>query len=504
MPLKLVRFESALESKGLRWIHQPILCAILVAAIAFFSLWGIALKRGFPQPRVQDEFSYLLAADTVSHGRLTNPTPPFAAHFESPHVLVHPTYMSKYPPGQGAALAIGQLLTAQPIVGVWLSTAAAAVAIYWMLLSFVSRPWALLGGVMAALNLRLLDWGEVYWGGAVAVLGGAILLGAASRWRREPLASSGALMAAGLLILAFSRPFEGLMLALPIVGMATLKAASRQAFRQALPAAAVLLAGAALMGYFNFRVTRHILRMPAVEYARQFDVFPKFWFLPAREPPVYRDDVLKRVHTEWERGDYDRLRSFAGFVRISAARVGHLLLMNAQPIVLLLPLAAGAIWLDGWLWAVLGTFVLGMLAESWFLPHYAAPVVPLMMLMMILGLRRLGGGVALVCVVAFLVGVILHLSAAPPPARFGRADLIAATPSLQSGKNLILVRYGLGHLLDDEWVYNGANIESQQIIWARSLGGPADAKLLGYFHDRQAWLLEVGDKELRLNKYAAP
>jgi IS66 C-terminal element len=106
-----------------------------------------------PIPLIHDEKSYLLAADTYAHGRLTNPTPPAWRHFESYHDLLQPTYMSKYPPAQGLFLAVGEVLFGSPFAGVIITSALMCSALCWLLQAVVPPNWSLIGGLIGVIRL---------------------------------------------------------------------------------------------------------------------------------------------------------------------------------------------------------------------------------------------------------------------------------------------------------------------------------------------------------------
>jgi hypothetical protein len=99
---------------------------LVVFLLSIFGRIALLPLEPFPPPRVQDEFSYLLASETFAHGRLTNPTPPQWHHFEAFHVLLRPTYMSKYGPAPPLFMAFSEFFLGTPRFGVLLSMALAA------------------------------------------------------------------------------------------------------------------------------------------------------------------------------------------------------------------------------------------------------------------------------------------------------------------------------------------------------------------------------------------
>ena len=127
-------------------------CILLAAAIPLLGRLILLTIQPIPVPATGDEFSYLLAADTFASGRLTNPTPPMWEHFETFHELMRPTYMSVYPPAQGALLAVGKILFGHPWWAVWASIGVMCAALTWMLQAWLPLRWALLGGVLAGLQ----------------------------------------------------------------------------------------------------------------------------------------------------------------------------------------------------------------------------------------------------------------------------------------------------------------------------------------------------------------
>jgi hypothetical protein len=497
---------------------------VLVFLLALAGSAAPSLVRPLPEPGCHDEFSYLLAADTFAHGRLTNPPHPLWMHFESIHVLQQPTYMAKYPPAQGLVLAVGMVLWGHAIVGVWLSVALACAALCWMLQAWVPQRWALLGGVLAALGMATTYWAQGYWGGAVAAGGGALVFGALRRLVRAGRWRHGLLLGLGLAILANSRPYEGLVASLPVSAVLAAWAwRQRPAWRPTvavlLPCGLVLALTGAWMAWYNIRVTGDPLRTPYQAHDAAYAAAPLFLWQPALDHlPSYHHPSMHEYYAVWELSHFLRKRLALGLNASALTRVWVFFKFFIGPVFLLPVLVLCRHGRDRWTGfaALTCALVLLALTQTLYLhPHYAAPITGLVLVLIVQGLRQLWGwewrgrpaGRLLVQGTVALQILWLGLFVAEGfwrgPPEFSRAPVIAQLQGL-AGRHLVVIRYGPRHDCHNEWVYNAADIDGSPIVWAREMRPAENRRLLDYFKDRRAWLLEVDAGPAPLRPYPRP
>jgi hypothetical protein len=474
---------------------------------------GLAISlANWPLPRVHDEFSYLLAADTFAHGRLANPMHPMWEHLESFHIIVQPTYASKYPPGQGLALAVGQLLTGEPTAALWLLSGVAAAATYWMLLGCTTSRYAILGSLLWAAHPGIqLSWGQSYWGGTLAYIGGAMVFGAAIRMQRRSEVGDAVAMAGGAVILAVTRPYEGFVFCLATGAWvcwrwARTKRPDGKAFvwKLALPMAVVLGAGVASLGAYNRAATGSPLTFPYAVHEEQYGQSPMFVGGTVKPRPAYRHAQFDDLHSKWELSFYQRQATPRDWLLVKTAVTWIGATFFVTPLIAIAAMA-GRPWRRS---RATPAVVVGLityaatLAVVWFNPHYWAPFAPLLFVIAAVGLRsidyygrvrlngwRLAPMIVGLQITLFAVAAVKY-AMTPPPAWAAQRAAIAEQLELSPSQHVVLVKYGENHNCHAEWVYNAADVDASKVVWARSMNPTRDAELLRYFSARQAWLLE--------------
>jgi hypothetical protein len=529
-PRGMTRVFRTVESFLSRFAARKTL-AVLVLFVTVIALrLALLPKLPVPVPGIHDEFSYLLLGDTLAHSRLANPTHPMWISFESFHINWLPTYSSKYPVGQGAVLALGQLLGV-PWIGVLLSAGAMCAVILWMLQAWLPARWAFLGGALVAVKFGIASyWVNSYWGGALAATGGALVLGAMPLIVRHARVREALLLGLGLAILANTRPYEGLLFSLPVAGRLLWWLAGKtnspvslrdRGMRVFLPLSAVLALTIAFMGYYNWRLTGNVFLFPHVLNSQTYRTTGLFLWDHPKPPRQYHNQQFEDFYNGWEREDYQN--SWPDVWKVSAEKLtrsgstyfwwGAVLLLPALPFVFFdrrmrLPVL---IFLTG---------TAGFLALIWSFPHYAAPLTCVIFLLLVQAIRhlrnlRLGRrpiGLALSWAVCCLLAndvrscVSRHIcdplewTCQGDSSRAFISEKLSHTP----GKHLILVRYEEDHNLHDEWVYNGAEIDTAKVLWARELDAEQNKKLFDYFKDRKIWLVEPDDDNTELIPYQIP
>jgi len=491
--------------------------AVLIAAILPVAVRLMVLPwLPVPPPSIHDEFSYLLAADTFAHGRLSNPTHPMWKFFESFHILQQPNYISMYPPMQGLLLAFGQVFLGHPFWAVCLSMAVMCGLMCWTMQGWVPPRWALAGTLLFSVKF-VPAWTNSYWGGAVAGIGGCLLTGPLIRtWRaRKPrrLTLYGVLMGLGAAILMHSRPWEGLLVAIPataVLGVWMFRSSvgtiRSRLFGLVGPYLLIVCMGVAAMGYYNWRTTGSATTMPYQIHSATYRMALPFLWQPIRQQIKYRHEVMRRFHAGWELVFHgaNQQHTMKGWL-LSRRRFGYALILCAL-LVCVRFIRIGKIQV---LTILLTSSLVGMGLQRYLLLHYFAPIVPVVFAAYMFGLRSLWHlgrpsfrwGRPVIAIVFCGVAAFFAFSAVE------RLDFeiyhavgwkrSALERQLAAGKHLVLVRYAPHHWEHEEWVYNGADIDSAAVVWARDMGAEANREIRAYYAKRQIWCLEPDRRPIR-------
>jgi hypothetical protein len=522
--------------------------SVIVVGLAALAARAVVLPiLPVPQPHVNDEFSHLLLADTILHGRLSNPTPPMWIHFETVHVIMQPTYASMYPPAQGLVLAAGRLIGGHPFVGVWLSAALMCASICWMLQGWLKPEWALLGGLLVVMRLGVFSyWANSYWGGAVAAIGGALVLGSLPRIMQFQRPRDAILMGLGIAILADSRPYEAFILCVPVafvlfIWLVKMNGPTFAVRMQhvVLPITIVVAIAAVGTGYYCQRVSGNPFRMPYQVALEAYGIPPLLlWQSQSPKSVTYNHERLQDYYLGMS-AYYKEVRSIPGMVAHWSLVAVSLWFFFLGP-VLTLPLLIALMNLpvgfsllkmsqQARFLVLAFAFCLVGFAELFFLPHYAAPITCLIFALVLLAMRRLRAwqwrgktvGLFLARSIPMICLLMLGLRAAAGPLHLplttqwprtwynstsemtDRAHIesqLAAIP----GNHLVFVRYQPHTRVQDEWewMYNAADIENAKTVWAWDMGPGENQELIDYFKSRRPWLVEPDEPKPSLEPYS--
>ena len=531
---------ARVERVFMRLARRPALAVAVVGLSAVLLRIAILPLFPAPLPAVPNDFSFLLASDTFAHGRLTNPMPVMWTHFESIDITVQPTYMSMFFPGWGLGLAAGQVLFGKPWIASLCLDGLMCAAICWMLQAWLPPGWALLGGLLAVLRLGLFTiWINTISGGNALLdaFAGALILGAFPRLMKKVRIRDGLFLAVGIGILAITRPFEGLLLCIPVA-----IALARWAWKgKNHPTPAVLLRRASLplglliatlawLGYYDYRNFGSPTTLPYTVALAQYAVAPKFAFQPPRPEPHYRHPFMRRYYVEDEAAHFNDIHSLSGYFPTVLGKFGFAAIFLAGFALLPSLIMSRRVLLDRRvriLAVCAGMLVIAMLLETFFISEYLAPFTAAFYALGLQAMRHLRvwrpagapAGQAIVrlsIAVCVLVALFTVLNAVPRVYASGQSASSRTSTSLPGRpraeiearleqlpvKQLVFVRYLPTHDPVDIWIYNRADLNSASVIWAWDMGSASNLELMRYYPDRRAWLAEPDTTPATLVPYS--
>ena len=275
------------------------------------------------------------------------------------------------------------------------------------------------------------------------------------------------------------------------------------------------------MTYYFWKVTGNPLLMPQ-QFNRDTYAIARYFYwqspYPARQ---YHHAAIRDFYNVLELTEFERAHTATGVLAHIFAQLGRTWLLYFSPVL------TPALFLLPWVFRdrrirpllVLGAagFV-GSALVVFFTPHYIAPIACVMVAVVVQGLRhlrtwRLDGrpaGLFLVrstiALALLMVPLQVRILATPPQsgtwASIGpERAVIESRLSFLAQAQLVLVRYQPNHNPLWDWVYNGADVDHQKVVWARDMGFAKNQELIRYYGQRQVWLLEADKMPPKLSPY---
>jgi len=504
------------------WLRHPALTALGLAGAAIVLRLALIPVLPVPFPLVSDEFSHLLLADTLAHGRLANPTPAFWQHFESLHIIQQPHYVSNYFPGQALLLAAGQVALHSPWAGVLAGCAGFLLALYWALRGWMPARWALFGVLLAALRFAIASyWVNAYHGGFVPAAGGALVLGAYARLHRQASISNGAALGLGLAILVVTRPFEGVAYATPILALLAWQYRARISELLRIAAPALVLTGVAVAGLGAYQ--KAVTGSPFVS---AYNISQKTYGWPvafAWTPPprIQNRHIEMAKYYDYEVGEHEKVADLVNVIEYFTLKIEEYWRFFFGPVLTIPLVMLGSVWRRGKiLFAGLAGAFAAALLEGAASPHYFAPAAAVLIAILVECCRLLQAAririlPLLPAVMVLVLGMRIGAEQAGLPytqkLNFQtwccrvegnrNKPRIMAELAKTPGNHLVFVKAKTDSHNLFQWIYNAADIDGSRFVWARDLGDPENALLAASMTGRRVWMVDPNVEPATLTAY---
>ena len=269
------------------------------------------------------------------------------------------------------------------------------------------------------------------------------------------------------------------------------------------------------MGFYNLRVTGNPVRMAYQIHEETYVMAPPFLWQRLPAEPEYRHKIIRDFHATYTVPFHTNQRSISGFLSEDVYPLFFLGFRSINifllPVIIVFPVLA--VWTLRNRWARRGfliyfVLVLGLLTQTFKWLHYSAPITGLSYYFVVNALRLarwrdrkvgelllwLTPLLAIATLVISLYGTIKKDNSLSWQQQ--RAQLLKQLKQ-EDGKHLIVVSYGAGHSVHNEWVYNEADIDGARVVFARGINNKQDCQLVEYFKSRRIWSLDVdGEKSI--------